>query len=118
MQKQIKKDPICFLEIFNFNFTQFYAKFQHVIKYFYVLVDAIYDLTVGIKSNDGHKPDLNTIRNGIPLQAEIYVKRVSFSDVPQDEEGSANFLHKLYQEKVKKLVAKPIKSTFFNLFLF
>lgn len=64
-------------------------------------VNAIYDLTIGIQDTDGHKPNLNAIRNGIPFKGEMFVRRIPMSDVPQDEAGSAEFIHKLYREKVK-----------------
>lgn len=62
-------------------------------------IGAIYDLNVGIEHTNGVKPDLVAIKNGLPLKASIYVRRIPFTDVPQDDEGSAKFLHKFYQEK-------------------
>lgn len=63
-------------------------------------VGAIYDLTIGIDPK-GPKPDFSTIRSGIGLKGQLFVRRIPFSSVPQEEEDSAKFLHKLYEEKVK-----------------
>jgi lysophosphatidic acid acyltransferase/lysophosphatidylinositol acyltransferase len=60
-------------------------------------IGAIYDLTVGIEKKPN--PDLNAVRNGVPLKASMFVRRIPFSDVPQDEKASAEWLHKFYQEK-------------------
>ena len=40
------------------------------------------------------------IRKGEPLNAQIFIRRIPFSEVPTDEVESAKFLHKLYKEKV------------------
>ena len=47
------------------------------------------------------KAEFNTVRNGIPLKSEMFVRRIPMSSVPTDDEGSAKFIHKLYEEKVK-----------------
>jgi len=62
-------------------------------------INAIYDLTIGIAENNGIKPDLNAIRNGIPFTAEFLVRRIPITDVPTDDEGSAAFIHDLYRKK-------------------
>jgi hypothetical protein len=67
--------------------------------YINLKVGAIYDLTLGIDAN-GPKPDLSTVRYGIPLNGQLMVRRIPFSSVPQGEEESARFLHQLYKEKV------------------
>ena len=40
------------------------------------------------------------IRKGEPLNAQIFIRRIPFSEVPTDEVESAKFLHKLFKEKV------------------
>ena len=65
----------------------------------FIKVGAIYDLNVGIVERDGAKADLNTVRKGIPLKGEIFIRRIPMSQVPTDENESAKFIHKFYQEK-------------------
>lgn len=62
-------------------------------------ISAIYDLTIGIADNNGIKPDLNAIRNGIPFKGELFVRRIPMSEVPEDDKGSAEFIHNLYRQK-------------------
>lgn len=57
---------------------------------------------MGIDPN-GPKPDFNTIRAGFGLKGQLLVRRIPFSSVPEDEEKSAEFIHKLYKEKVNNL---------------
>ena len=56
-------------------------------------------MTIGIECKNGVRPDLNTIRNGKPLKAELFVRRIPMDQVPQSEQGSAEFVHNLYREK-------------------
>lgn len=56
-------------------------------------------MNVGIVERDGAKADMNTVRKGIPLKGEIFIRRIPMSQVPVDEEESAKFIHKFYQEK-------------------
>ncbi len=69
-----------------------------------IKVNAIYDLTIGIEENSNVKANMNTMRNGNPLKGELFVRRIPMSDVPEDEEGSAKFIHNLYKEKVNNLI--------------
>lgn len=62
-------------------------------------INAIYDLTIGIAETDGKKPDLNSMRNGVPFKGEIYARRIPMSEVPEGDAESAEFVHKLYREK-------------------
>lgn len=62
-------------------------------------INAVYDLTLGIEEKDGIRPDLNGMRNGIPFKGELVVKRIPMSEVPQDDAGSAEFIHNLYRKK-------------------
>lgn len=64
-------------------------------------VGAIYDITVGIDPK-GPKPDLNTVRCGVGLKGQLFVRRIPFSSVPVDEEKSAHFLYQLYKQKVSR----------------
>ncbi|CAF1528436.1 unnamed protein product [Rotaria magnacalcarata] len=63
-------------------------------------IAAVYDLTIGFK-NTGAEPTLLSILKGRSCQAEIFVKRIPVSKIPQDTEGCNNWVHELYQEKDK-----------------
>ncbi|CAF1646271.1 unnamed protein product [Adineta ricciae] len=61
-------------------------------------IAAVYDLTVGFKKT-GAVPTLLSILKGQACQAEIFVRRIPVSDIPQDTEQCSNWVHELYQEK-------------------
>jgi lysophosphatidic acid acyltransferase/lysophosphatidylinositol acyltransferase len=64
-------------------------------------VQAIYDLNVGIQNNGDARPTFNSIRYGVPLKAEMYIRRIPMSEVPVDEKECAKFVYKFYEEKDK-----------------
>ena len=58
---------------------------------------------------------MNTISNGIPLKAEMFVRRIPMDQVPQDDEGSAKFINNLYREKVVWRIIALALSTYLNM---
>jgi len=61
-------------------------------------IAAVYDLTVGFKET-GAQPTLLSILKGRACQAEIFVKRIPVSSIPQDTDGCNQWVHQLYQDK-------------------
>ena len=54
-----------------------------------------------MKDIDGHSPRFSDMVNGEKIEAELYIRRMPLSDCsPQDEKACAEFVHKLYREKV------------------
>ena len=46
-------------------------------------------------------PNLNTLKNGIPVTVQILVRRIPIEQVPTENENEcATFLYKLFEEKV------------------
>ena len=43
---------------------------------------------------------MNAVRNGVPFKGELFVRRIPITDVPQDDEGSAQFIQDLFRKKV------------------
>ncbi|XP_076759303.1 1-acyl-sn-glycerol-3-phosphate acyltransferase gamma [Xylocopa sonorina] len=60
---------------------------------------AIYDIEILFNPNDPVKPTLTNLLLGKPLLAHLYVNRIPLEEVPEDDEGAAEWLHKLYQKK-------------------
>ena len=57
-----------------------------------------------MKDIDGHSPRFSDMVNGEKIEAELYIRRMPLSDCsPQDEKACAEFVHKLYREKVRFL---------------
>lgn len=65
-------------------------------------VKHLYDCNLAIKDIDGHSPRFSDMVNGEKIEAELYIRRMPLSDCsPQDEKACAEFVHKLYREKVR-----------------
>lgn len=63
-------------------------------------VSAVYDITVAFQSP--RSPELANLLLGQSCQAEAFIRRIPIDQVPvDDEEKSAQFVHRLFQEKVK-----------------
>jgi len=62
---------------------------------------AIMDVQLVFKEDDKIKPTLLNLLNGKSITGHIYLRRVSMSEVPDDEEQAAQWLHDLYVRKDK-----------------
>jgi len=60
-------------------------------------VDAVYDVTVVFRSDDD--PTLHDLVKAKPCVADVACRRIPLKDIPDDEQGAADFLHQLYREK-------------------
>ncbi|XP_010634754.1 1-acyl-sn-glycerol-3-phosphate acyltransferase gamma isoform X2 [Fukomys damarensis] len=60
-------------------------------------VAAVYDVTLNFRKNK--IPSLLGILYGKKYEADMCVRRFPLEEIPQDEQGAAQWLHKLYQEK-------------------
>ncbi|CAF0837496.1 unnamed protein product [Rotaria sp. Silwood1] len=74
--------------------------FVFVMKGVHKHITAIYDITVAFQTPKS--PDLSYILKGQQCQAESFIRRIPISEIPyDDDEKSAQFIHKLFQEKDK-----------------
>ena len=63
-------------------------------------ISAVYDITVAFQSPKN--PELSNLILGHRCQAEGFIRRIPVSEIPyDDEEKSAEFIQKLFQEKVR-----------------
>lgn len=62
-------------------------------------VDAIYDVQLAFKENSKVKPTVTNMLLGKPLEAHMYLQRIPISDVPETDDGAAQWLHNLYLKK-------------------
>ena len=70
-----------------------------------------------IKSDNGTKPSIALIKDGISLKAKICINRIPIKDIPVDDENKCSeFLYKLYEKKVslRKLINKMMLLFFLN----
>lgn len=57
---------------------------------------------MAIEQNEKVKASLSTVGDGKPLKAKMFVRRIPVDQIPiEDEKKCADFVHKLYQEKVR-----------------
>lgn len=62
---------------------------------------AIMDVQLVFKEDDKFKPTILNLLRGKSITGHIYLRRVSMSEVPDDEEQAAQWLHDLYVRKDK-----------------
>jgi lysophosphatidic acid acyltransferase/lysophosphatidylinositol acyltransferase len=63
-------------------------------------ITGVYDITVAFQSPKN--PELSNLLIGQRCQAEAFIRRIPVSEIPyNDEEKSSEFVHKLFQEKVR-----------------
>lgn len=66
----------------------------------FIQVDAIYDMTIAFRSTE--RPRLKDVLLGEKFSAQAFIRRIPIENVPfDDEQKSAAFIHKLFQEKVR-----------------
>ncbi|CAF3362079.1 unnamed protein product [Rotaria socialis] len=72
--------------------------FVLIMKGIHQHVTAVYDITIAFQTPKN--PELSNLLIGQRCQAEGFIRRIPISEVPyDDEEKSAQFVHKLFQEK-------------------
>ena len=65
------------------------------------LADYLYDINLAIPNVNGEKVSIKHVRDGIPFNAEFFLRRIPISSIPYDDDKKlTEYLHKLYQEKV------------------
>ncbi len=62
------------------------------------LVTGIYDITIGFKKT-GADPTLRSVIKGRSCQAEMFIRRIPVSEIPNDTKGCEDWVHHLYREK-------------------
>ncbi|KAK3880487.1 hypothetical protein Pcinc_015018 [Petrolisthes cinctipes] len=60
---------------------------------------AIYDVTLGINTEEGVAPTVQNMLNGRKVVGEAYVRRIPLDQVPLDEKAASEYLHELYRSK-------------------
>lgn len=74
--------------------------FVLLIKGIHQHISAVYDITVAFQNPKN--PELANLILGHRCQAEAFIRRIPVSEIPyDDEEQSAQFIQKLFQEKVR-----------------
>nr|CAD7597029.1 unnamed protein product [Timema genevievae] len=61
---------------------------------------AVYDIQIAFKKSD-KEPTVMRMLLGLPVEAHLYVERIPLEQIPEAEEACAQWLHELYQKKVR-----------------
>lgn len=61
---------------------------------------AIYHIQIAFKESDSVKPTMKNLLLGQKIEGHMYMKRIPLEEIPEEDEAAAEWLHKLYQEKV------------------
>ncbi|KAK0181438.1 hypothetical protein PV327_003725 [Microctonus hyperodae] len=62
-------------------------------------VDAIYDIQLAFNPKAAVKPTMTNLLRGEKVEAHLYIKRIPISEIPEDDEAAATWLHQKYHEK-------------------
>ncbi|XP_043213766.1 1-acyl-sn-glycerol-3-phosphate acyltransferase gamma-like isoform X1 [Amphibalanus amphitrite] len=66
---------------------------------------AVYNVTVAFDTQNYAQPTLYNMMLGKKIVGDLYVERIPMSEVPEDEQEAAEFLHQLYRNKDKMLTS-------------
>ena len=77
----------------------FVASIPHLRK----TMPAVYDVTVAFNPKASNDPTVYNMLNGKPVTGYLLIRRIPVSEIPEDEEKAAQWLHALYQHKDKCL---------------
>ncbi|XP_076233895.1 1-acyl-sn-glycerol-3-phosphate acyltransferase gamma [Calliopsis andreniformis] len=62
-------------------------------------IPAIYDVQLHFKPDDSVNPTITNLLLGKRILGYMFVQRIPLEDIPEDDEGAAEWLHKLYERK-------------------
>lgn len=87
------------LPILKYHLTPRTKGFIESIRYLRGNNVAIYDIQIAFNPDAQVEPTIINLLRGKKLHAHCYIKRISLSEIP-DEEAAAVWLHEKFQEKV------------------
>ncbi|XP_034939015.1 1-acyl-sn-glycerol-3-phosphate acyltransferase gamma-like [Chelonus insularis] len=87
------------LPLLNYHLTPRTKGFTASIPHLRGKVDAIYDIQLAFNPQAPVKPTMTNLLKGEKVEGHMYFKRIPISEVPDNEEDAAVWLHKKYEEK-------------------
>lgn len=88
------------LPILNYHLTPRTKGFVASLPHMRGKISDIYDMQLQFKSDDPVKPTLTNLLQGKRITAYICLFRIPLEEVPEDEKGAEEWLHKHYEKKV------------------
>ncbi|KAF3424948.1 hypothetical protein E2986_09400 [Frieseomelitta varia] len=97
------------LPILNYHLTPRTKGFIASLPHMRGKITDIYDIQLQFKSDDPIKPTLTNLLQGKQVTAYLSISRIPLDEVPEDEKGAEEWLHKLYEKKDR--MAKSFEET-------
>ena len=107
------------LPILNYHLTPRTKGFIASLPHMRGRITDIYDMQLQFKSDDLIKPTLTNLLQGKQVTAYLSMSRIPLDEVPEDEKAAEEWLHKLYEKKVRfylKLIKSATKLFVFSFF--
>lgn len=80
--------------------TKGFTTFLPIIK---TTSEALYDVIIAFKENEGANPIIMNVLNGQKMIAHVYLKRIPLTEIPDNEIEASLWLQSLYREKDFKI---------------
>ena len=103
------------LPILNYHLTPRTKGFVASLPHMRGKISDIYDMQLQFKSDDPVKPTLTNILQGKRITAYICIFRIPLEEVPEDEKGAEEWLHKHYEKKDRMAESFEQTGDFFEL---
>lgn len=97
------------LPVLNYHLTPRTKGFIASLPHMRGKITDIYDMQLQFKSDDSIKPTLTNLLQGKQVTAYLSISRIPLNEVPEDEKGAEEWLHKLYEKKDR--MAKSFEET-------
>ncbi|KOX75990.1 1-acyl-sn-glycerol-3-phosphate acyltransferase gamma [Melipona quadrifasciata] len=97
------------LPVLNYHLTPRTKGFIASLPHMRGKITDIYDMQLQFKSDDPIKPTLTNLLQGKQVTAHLSISRIPLNEVPEDEKGAEEWLHKLYEKKDR--MAKSFEET-------
>lgn len=62
----------------------------------------LYDIVLAFEGGKGVKPSVRELMNGKKYSAHVYIRRIPFNQVPQEQDQAIQFLYDMYARKVRE----------------
>ncbi|XP_003488699.1 1-acyl-sn-glycerol-3-phosphate acyltransferase gamma [Bombus impatiens] len=103
------------LPILNYHLTPRTKGFVASLPHMRGKISDIYDMQLQFKSDDPVKPTLTNLLQGKRITAYICLFRIPLEEVPEDEKGAEEWLHKHYEKKDRMAESFEQTGDFFEL---
>ncbi|XP_012275220.1 1-acyl-sn-glycerol-3-phosphate acyltransferase gamma [Orussus abietinus] len=87
------------LPVLKYHLTPRTKGFTASVPYMKGKIPAVYDVQLAFKTSDTVNPSITNLLFGKKVVGHLYFNRIPMEEIPDDETGAAEWLHKHYQQK-------------------